>query len=423
MKSFGARAAGERLERMRASEQWVEARQGAPAGFRNRGPIRAGLRDASAPRPTLTEFLCGGDRRVPTGELPVLDPREAWRRAPGRDLRATWLGHSTVLLEIAGRRFLTDPVWGARASPSRLAGPKRFHPMPVALKALPPLDAVLVSHDHYDHLCMATVRELAKLQPAVPFITSLGVGAHLEAFGVEPARITELDWWQSHLVAGPVAGDGTSKESTAAEVRFTAVPAQHFSGRGLKDRNATLWSSFVIESGRGGPRGDGERVFFSGDTGLTDQYAEIRARFVGGSNGGSNGDPNTGRSSGAASGRPFDLVMLEVGAFHPSWGDIHLGPGNALEALALLGGGAFLPVHWSTFSLALHPWDEPAETLLELAPAQGVHLVMPQLGEPVHPAQVDAVRPWWRSVDSRVTGATTGPELLSWPKALPFPLD
>jgi len=403
MKSFGARAAGERLARMRASPQWVETRGAAAGeakrgGFRNLAPIRPGLRDASAPRPTLTEFLCGGDRRAPSGPLPVLDPREAWRRAPGDHLRATWLGHSTVLLEIAGRRILTDPVWGPRASPSRLAGPKRFHPMPLALKALPPLDAVLVSHDHYDHLCMATVRELARLQPAVPFVTSLGVGAHLEAFGVDPARIVELDWWESHLLTG----------GAAPEVRFTAVPAQHFSGRGLKDRNATLWSSFVIE---GAPAGRHERVFFSGDTGLTDQYAEVRARFCGGAGSG-NGSPTRGR--------PFDLVMLEVGAFHPSWGDIHLGPRNALEALALLGGGAFLPVHWSTFSLALHPWDEPAETLLALAPSQGVHLVMPQLGEAVHPAHVDAVRPWWRGVDTRAPVPAEG---LSWPKALPFPLD
>ena len=332
----------------------------------------------------LSEFLCGGDRRAPSGTLPLADPRQAWRTPPGAQLRATWFGHSSVLLEIADgkivRRILTDPVWGARASPSRLAGPKRFHPVPLPLKALPPLDAVLVSHDHYDHLCMATVRDLARLQPALPFVTSLGVGAHLEAFGIAPARITELDWWEHRDLPG-------------TGIRFTAAPSQHFSGRGLKDRNATLWSSFVIESER-------ERVFFSGDTGLTDQYAEIRQRFGGG--------------------RPFDLVMLEVGAFHPSWGDIHLGPKNALEALSLLGGGAFLPVHWSTFSLALHPWDEPAETLLSLAPARAAHLVMPQLGEPVVPAEVEGVRPWWRGVDTRTVQA---PELLSWPKALPFPLD
>lgn len=386
MKSFGARAAGERLERMRASAQWVEGTPAHSAGFRNRAPIRKGLRDASAPRPTLTEFLCGDNRRVPTGALPIVDPLDSWRRPAGRELRATWLGHSTVLLELGGARILTDPVWGLRASPSRLAGPKRFHPVPVALKALPPLDAVLISHDHYDHLCMATVRELARRQPQVPFVTSLGVGAHLEAFGVAPECITELDWWDSHTVPG-------------TDVRFTATPSQHFSGRGLKDRNGTLWSSFVIEDGR-------QRVFFSGDTGLTDQYAEVRRRFGGGNTG--------GRSS------PFDLVMLEVGAFHPSWGDIHLGPTNALEALALLGGGAFLPVHWSTFSLALHAWDEPAETLLALAPKQGVHLVMPQLGEPVRPAEADGVRPWWRAVDTR---AAEPAELLSWPKAVPFPLD
>jgi L-ascorbate metabolism protein UlaG (beta-lactamase superfamily) len=382
LKSFGDRARGERLERMRDSPLWVRQQDGdgdVREGFRNRQPIRAGLRDAQAARPTLSEFLCGGTRRVPSAPLPAIDPREAWRRVPGDGLRATWLGHSTVLVEVHDGnklvRLLTDPVWGQRASPSQLAGPKRFQPVPVALKALPPIDAVLLSHDHYDHLCMHTVRQLAKTN--VPFITSLGVGAHLEAFGVAPERITELDWWQHHRLPN-------------CEVEITAAPSQHFSGRGLKDRNATLWSSLIVRTPR-------HRVFFSGDTGLTDQYTEIRQRLG-----------------------PFDLVMLEVGAFHPSWGDIHLGPDNALEALALLGGGAFLPVHWGTFSLALHEWDQPAETLLRLAPARGVHLLMPQLGEAVEPSQVSSVMPWWRGVDVR--GATPI-ESQSWPKAMPFPLD
>jgi len=369
MKSFGQRAHGLRLERMRANPMWTGE------AFRNLHPVRPGLRDTSVPRPTLAEFLCGGDRRAPAKPLPALDPREAWSRAPGSGLRATWLGHSTVLLEVDGVRLLTDPVWGARASPSQLVGPKRFQPVPVALRALPSVDAVLLSHDHYDHLCYPTVRALAKT--GVPFITSLGVGAHLEAFGVPPERITELEWWQSHRLPG-------------TEVEVTAAPSQHFSGRGLKDRNATLWSSLVVRSPK-------HRVFFSGDTGLTDQYAEIRARLG-----------------------PFDLVLLEVGAFHPSWGDIHLGPVNALEALGLLGGGAFLPVHWGTFSLALHAWDEPAETLLQLAPRQGVHLLMPRLGEAVEPAHVESVTPWWRGVGSE---AALAAEALSWPKAMPFPLD
>ncbi len=149
---------------------------------------------------------------------------------------------------------------------------------------------------------------------------------------------------------------------------FTATPAQHFSGRGLGDRNQTLWASWVMST-------DKRRVFFSGDTGLTTEFEEI------------------GRRQG-----PFDLVMLEVGAFHPSWGGIHLGPENALKAHAMLGGGTLLPVHWGTFNLALHAWDEPAETLLQRASEQGVRLLTPRLGAAVEPAHLEQPTPWWREV-------------------------
>jgi L-ascorbate metabolism protein UlaG (beta-lactamase superfamily) len=375
MMSFGRRAAHERLERMQASPRW------AGKGFHNVHPMLPGLRDPSVPRPTLTEFLSGGSRRVPTGPLPSLDPLDAWTRPPASGLRATWLGHSTVLIEIDGLRVLTDPVWGARASPSRWLGPKRFQPVPVALGRLPPIDLVALSHDHYDHLDYATVRALAAT--GVPFVTSLGVGAHLEAFGVPAQRITELDWWESFTLPG-------------AELTVTAAPSQHFSGRGLKDRNATLWSSLVIRSAR-------HSVFFSGDTGLTSEYAAIRERLG-----------------------PFDLVMLEVGAFHPSWGHIHLGPENALEAHALLGGGAFLPVHWGTFSLAMHAWDEPAETLFELAPRRGVPLLMPRLGEAVEPVRVETVTPWWRGVDTGAPAApapTPASTPTTLPTSMPWPMD
>lgn len=374
LKTFGARAAGLRLERMQESPRW------AGEGFRNMHPVLPGLRDAAAPRPTISDFLCGGNRRVPQGPLPSLDPRDGWAKPIGSGLRATWLGHSTVLIEIDGYRVLTDPVWGARASPSRLVGPKRFQPVPIPLRALPALDLVIVSHDHYDHLDHATVRALAKT--GVPFVTSLGVGAHLEAFGVPAERITELDWWESHTLPG-------------GELSVSAAPSQHFSGRSLKDRNATLWSSMVIRTAK-------HSVFFSGDTGLTTEYATIRERF--------------GR---------FDLVMLEVGAFHPSWGDIHLGPDNALKALELLGGGAFLPVHWGTFSLAMHAWDQPAEVLLAQAPVLGVQLVMPRLGEPVEPAFAERVVPWWRSADAPRAGepVLVEAEALSVPRSAAWPLD
>jgi Beta-lactamase superfamily domain len=185
---------------MRASPLWAGDR------FRNVHPTLAGLRDPTR-MPTLTEFLYGGERRVPRGRLPSLDPLAMWMKPPASGLRATWLGHSTVLVEIGGLRVLTDPVWGLRASPSRLLGPKRFQPVPVPLRSMPPIDLVIVSHDHYDHLDYPTVRELAKRD--TPFVTSLGVGAHLEAWGVRPERIVELDWWESHTL--PDAALGTTR--------------------------------------------------------------------------------------------------------------------------------------------------------------------------------------------------------------------
>ncbi len=341
MALFARQAAGLRLERMHASAQYGSG------GFVNTYPASARLVQES--RPSLVDFVFRGEGRTPGRPLPALDPRSAWTQPTETGLRATWLGHSTVLLEIDGQRVLTDPVWGQRASPFSFFGPKRFQPVPVEIAQLPPLDAVLISHDHYDHLDYPSIRALAALQ--VPFVTSLGVGMHLEAWGVPPDRIIELDWWEQTVLPGGLT--------------ITAAPSHHFSGRGLHDRNATLWSSFAL-------RGERHAVFFSGDTGLSPAFAEIGQRLG-----------------------PFDLVMIEVGAFHPSWGNVHLGPDNALEAWAQLGSGRLLPVHWGTFNLAMHPWAEPAEVLLAKAP-EG--LLMPRLGEPVEPAHEESVQPWWRGV-------------------------
>jgi L-ascorbate metabolism protein UlaG (beta-lactamase superfamily) len=341
-------APSRRQDRILASPQWRGR------AFANSSPVSSGFKPG-VERPTLRDFLCGGERRIPGSALPLVDPAATWRRASDSGLRLTWLGHSTLLLEIDGARILTDPVWGERASPLPFAGPRRFHPPPVQLDALPPLDAVIISHDHYDHLDRPTIRALARSD--VPFITSLGVGAHLEDWGVPADRISELDWWEHTSLRG---------------LTITAAPAQHFSGRGLKDRNATLWSSFHLQ----GPR---HSFYYGADSGLTSEFAEI-ARRLG----------------------PFNATALEIGAWHPAWGDIHLGAENAIAAWQMLG-GVLLPIHWGTFNLAMHPWDEPIETLLRLAPGVGAPLLAPRLGEPVEPAHAGEPHPWWRDVGSAAT--------------------
>jgi L-ascorbate metabolism protein UlaG (beta-lactamase superfamily) len=364
---------GVRRERVVASKQYRDGT------FHNTTGVAESFRPAAVDGQRkgtgwmLREWMFGGQERRPKVVLPLERPHEAWTKPIATGQRVTWLGHSTVLLELDGppchgsaratssrtRRVLTDPVFANRIGPTpALVGPRRFHPVPAQLAELPKLDVILLSHDHFDHLCAPTMREIARLD--VPIVTALGVGAYLERFGVAPSRITELDWHESATVGG---------------IRFTATPCQHFSGRSLRSRNKTLWASWVIESER-------HKVFFSGDTGLTNEYVD------------------TGRKYG-----PFDLVMLEIGAFHPSWGTIHLGPENALAAFDMLGGGTLLPVHWGTFSLGFHAWNEPGEELIALlAKAKPSiarptsRVLTPRLGQVFEPDHVEGPTPWWRDL-------------------------
>ena len=290
--------------------------------------------------------------REPREQLPVFDDTARVLAVPSTTgLRVSWLGHSTNIIEIDGVRLLTDPVFGERASPSSFFGPKRFHRPPIALDQLPALDAILLSHDHYDHLDFSTMGFLAN--STVPIVTALGVGAHLEAWGIAPSRITELDWWEETKVGG---------------VRVIATPAQHFSGRSVNDRNRTQWASFSII----GPK---HRVFFSGDTGFSTLFADI-AKRVG----------------------AFDIALIEVGAFHPSWGSVHLGPENAMRVFDMLDAKTFLPVHWSTFALGPHAWDEPAEVLWKAAENRALPLLTPRIGEPIEVHAPPTPFAWWREV-------------------------
>ena len=293
---------------------------------------------------------------VPPG--PFVTDASVYRSAPESGLRVTWFGHSAMLLEMDGVRLLVDPVWDERAGPVSWAGPKRFFAPTLGLVEMPRLDAVLISHDHYDHLGKRTVRMLSKLQPGARWIAPVGVGKILRGFGVGAGRITELDWTQ---------GSTVRNEETGAQVEVTAVPARHFSGRSLWDRNQSLWAAFVL-------RGSRHRVFCGADTGFWDGFEAIAAEYG-----------------------PFDLTMLEIGAFNELWKDIHLGPDGAAEAFGLLGGGVLMPIHWGLFDLGLHGWREPMERMMGLAAERGLVLFSPEPGMPVEVVKgQERVADWWR---------------------------
>jgi L-ascorbate metabolism protein UlaG (beta-lactamase superfamily) len=333
-------------------------RRAGKMGRRFLNPVPTEIGGFSTIFKVLPLYFSNMAERVPLRGLgPFATDVAVYGTMPESGLRVTWMGHSSVLVEIDGVRVLIDPVWDDRASPMRWAGPKRFFAAPVRLEDLPPVDVVLVSHDHYDHLGKATIQRLARLNAmrGVQWVTSLGVGKSLQAFGVDARRIVELDWTQRVAVA-----DG--------RLEITAVPARHFSGRGMFNRFETLWSSFVL-------KGSKHTVYFGADSGWWEGFAEIGAAYG-----------------------PFDLTMLEIGAFHALWDGIHLGPDGAARAFEALGAtGLLMPIHWGLFDLALHAWRQPMERMLELAGERNIRLWSPEPGRPTEvEAGVEVRSDWWR---------------------------
>ncbi len=293
--------------------------------------------------PAVAAYQARGRGR-PAGPIPVVRPE--WPNGAA-DLAVTWLGHASTLVELDGHRLLLDPVFGDRVSPSRFVGPRRLHPAPCRVSDLPVIDAVVISHDHYDHLDEATIAQLERTQRP-HYVVPVGVELHLQSWGVASERITTLDWRES---------------TTVGDITLTCTEARHFSGRGLS-RNQTLWAGWALR----GPR---HAVFFAGDSGPTHRYEDI------------------GRDLG-----PFELTLIPIGAYSDHWPDIHLDPAQAIRAHLDVNRGdastsVLLPVHWATFNLAMHWWSEPIRWARRVADEHAVQLVAPVVGTRIELAGTD----------------------------------
>lgn len=267
--------------------------------------------------------------------------------------RFIWFGHSTFLLQIKGKNLLIDPMFGDVPAPNPLLGNKRFsNELPIEIEKLPSIDAVLITHDHYDHLDYESIQKLkgkVKL-----FFTPLGIGIHLLKWGVEKERIIELDWWQ---------------EIKFDDLTIRCTPAQHFSGRGISDREKTLWCSWIIQSAD-------ENLFFSGDSGYASHFKEIGEQYG-----------------------PFDFAFMECGQYNNLWPLVHMFPEETAQAGLDIKAKKMMPIHWGAFKLASHSWTEPVERISKKAKELNVDLVIPKIGEIIEIGLNDSeeIYPWWRN--------------------------
>lgn len=306
---------------------------------------------------SLKDEFFGEQQRTPPGEIPVImiDPA-VFDGAPQTGLRVTWLGHASSLIEIDGYRVLTDPVFSDRASPFASFGPKRFHPPPIPLDLVRNVDAVVISHNHYDHMDKATILHLAEQGARIH--VPLGNGQLLRSWEIPSEQIFEMDWWQ---------------QAEIGDLTLVATPARHYSSRGIFDYQKTLWLSWAVI----GPH---HRVFFSGDSGYAKLFSDIGQRFG-----------------------PFDVNVIKIGAYGPGqyWIDIHMPPEQSVQVHKDVGGKIMLPVHWATFNLARHDWDEPIKRTVAAAERANITLATPRVGEIVTTDGPFQWENWWEEVKLR----------------------
>lgn len=298
---------------------------------------------------TIRDFLFTENARTPETNLPLKQVDLAHFNNPNNDqLNVTWLGHSSLMINIDGYRILMDPVFEKRVS---VFGPTRFNgDVPLDIHMLPQIDAVIISHNHYEHLNKYSVQHL--IEKTKKFIVPLAVGAQIEEWGVPRSKIVECDWWE--------------KYQFDRELMVISTPAQHFSGRGLFDRNKTLWSSWVIMT-------PSHKIFFSGDSGYFDGFKQIGDRYG-----------------------PFDMTFMECGAYGMSWPHIHMFPEQTVQAHLDLKGEVLHPIHWGTFNLSLHPWYEPMVRLTAAADSKNVRIATPVVGETTVYGKSIPVARWWQ---------------------------
>ncbi|PRX54839.1 MBL fold metallo-hydrolase [Flagellimonas meridianipacifica] len=304
---------------------------------------------------SLIGFLRKQPNSVPTKSLDVVKMDSLQLVNTKEPSTLYWFGHSSFLLQVQDKIILIDPMFGDVPAPHPLLGNKRFSTeLPMEVEKIPEIDMVILSHDHYDHLDYGSIQKLKN--KVKMFYAPLGVGVHLNEWGVEKERIVELDWWQ---------------ETAYEDVKLVCTPAQHFSGRGFSDRAKTLWSSWVIQS-------NGENIFFSGDSGYSEHFKQIGDKYG-----------------------PFDFAMIECGQYNRLWPDIHMFPEETAQAGLDVGAERIMPIHWGAFKLALHTWTDPIKRVAKKSNELGIELVAPKIGEPIFFQQDMALNPWWEAYEEK----------------------
>ncbi|AXT63590.1 MBL fold metallo-hydrolase [Aquimarina sp. AD10] len=348
---FGGKATDEQKAFYKTSENYKDDR------FVNKHKVKLdmSLRDMGK---SLVGYFSPQPKTTPKEDLPVSKIDSTNIAEYNDKTRLIWFGHSTFLVQIDHKNILIDPMFGDVPAPHPMLGSKRFSKeLPIEIEKIPKIDAVLISHDHYDHLDYGSIKKLKN--KVKMFYTPLGVGVHLQKWGVEKERIIELDWWQDISLEG---------------LRFICTPAQHFSGRGLTDRTKTLWSSWIIKS-------DNENIFFSGDSGYDDHFKEIGEKFG-----------------------PFDFAMIECGQYNELWPDVHMFPEETAQAGLDIRARKIMPIHWGAFKLAMHSWTDPIERVTKTAKELNIDIIVPKIGESIFLKENDSIDTtvndkWWQTLE------------------------